>query len=189
MLGKQQIPNKLRKKVDKELEAGEFIRWVEQPIPSLLTLESASVFLFGIPWTIFAVHWTWGAGIPDLSKGGRPELFGLMFGLPFILVGLWMLFSPIWEWLKAFRTVYLITDKRAISIEDGWITTIRSFTPEQLKDVYRKERRGGTGDVIITTQIWKDREGDLKSKEIGFVRVRNPKEIERLLKQLAQTRD
>jgi hypothetical protein len=190
MLNGQQIPAKLRRKVERELEAGEFIKWVEQPLPRFFTGQSFTYFLMGIPFTAFAIFWICAAAgfkVPDLREEIKPEHLFALFGVPFILVGLWMLASPLREWLKAFRTVYLITDKRAISIESGWFTTIRNYTPAQLKDLYRKEREDGTGDVVITTRLRRGSEGNAWTEEIGFLNVRNPREVERLLQQLAQT--
>jgi hypothetical protein len=80
----------------------------------------------------------------------------------------------------------LVTDKRAISIQGGWSATIRSYLPDQLKDLYRKERADGTGDVIISIRRWKDSDGVSRSEEVGFLGVRNPREVENILKQLAQ---
>ena len=97
-----------------------------------------------------------------------------------------MLASPVWVWQAARKTVYLVTDKRAISIQGGRSTTIRSYLPDQLKDIYRKERADGTGDVIISIRRWKDSDGDNRNEEIGFLGVRNSREVENILKQLAQ---
>ena len=98
-----------------------------------------------------------------------------------------MLASPVWVWQAARKTVYLVTDKRAISIQGGWSTTIISHLPDQLKDIYRRERADGAGDVIISIRRWKDSDGDSRSEEIGFLGVRNPREVENILKQLAQS--
>ncbi|NJO26394.1 MAG: hypothetical protein HC874_01820 [Richelia sp. SL_2_1] len=98
-----------------------------------------------------------------------------------------MLSSPLREWFKAFRTVYLITDKRAISIESGLLTSIRNYAPSQLKDLYRKDKRNGTGHIIITTRLRRGNDGDSWSEDIGFMNIRNPKEVEKLLRQLAKT--
>jgi hypothetical protein len=201
MLSGQQIPVRLRRKIDRELEPGEFINWVEQPLPRFFTRQSLGPFLMGIPFTAFAIFWTYsvvGDKFPVLREEIKSEqgikfehLFVLLFalfGVPFILVGLWMFASPLREWLKAFRTVYLITDKRAISIESGWFTTIRNYTPAQLKDLYRKERGDCTGDVVITTRLRRGSEGSSWTEEIGFMNVRHPREVEKLLQQLAHTK-
>lgn len=189
MLSNLQIPKELRRKIDNELQPGEFIRWVEQPIPRFFTAASIGSVLFGIPWTSFAIFWMWGASgfkLPDLREGLQPQHLFALFGVPFVLIGFGMLSSPLWVWRAARKTVYLVTDKRAISIQGGWSTTIRSYLPDQLKDVYRKERADGTGDVIIAIRRWKDSDGDQRSEEIGFLGVRNPREVENMLRQLVQ---
>ena len=184
-----QLPNKLRQKIDKELQPGETLIWIEQPIPRFFTAKSITSFLFAIPWTSFAIFWIWGAlgfQLPDLREGIQPQHLFACFGIPFVLIGLGMLSSPLWVWQAAKKTVYLITNQRAISIEGGMIFTIRSYSPEQLKDLYRKERKDGSGDVIILTRQWRDSDGDKQSEEIGFLGVRHPGEVENMLKRLAQ---
>ncbi|NEQ87268.1 MAG: hypothetical protein F6K26_46760 [Moorea sp. SIO2I5] len=190
MVTNLKIPKELRIKIDNELEPREYIRWIEQPIPRFFTASSIGSVLFGIPWTSFAIFWMWGAlgfKLPDLREGIQPQHLFALFGLPFVLIGFGMLSSPLWVWQAARKTVYLITDKRAISIQGGWsTTTIRSYLPDQLKDIYRKERADGSGDLVITIRRWKDNDGDQRSEEIGFLGVRNPREVEKILKQLAQ---
>lgn len=181
------IPSILQKKVDCELESGERIEWIGMPIPRFFTPAATAAFLFAIPWTAFAIFWMCGASgfeMPDFGEGGF-SLFPL-FGVPFVLIGLGMLSSPIWAFKKAFRTVYVITDRRAITIEGIWSTTIRSYPPDKLQDIYRKEKRDGSGDVIITRRAWRDSDGDRRSEELGFLRIRNPKEVEQMLKTMAE---
>jgi hypothetical protein len=55
------IPRDLRRRVEQELEPGEAIRWVAQPVPRFVTAASIAGFLFAIPWTSFALFWMWGA--------------------------------------------------------------------------------------------------------------------------------
>jgi hypothetical protein len=109
-----------------------------------------------------------------------------LFGLPFVLVGLGMLCSPFIVYRKSFRTVYVLTDKRAITIDGGWSTTIRSYSPSQLQWVYRKERSNGSGNVIMARRAWPDSDGDRQAEDVGFIGIRNPKEVEQLVKTLAE---
>lgn len=183
------IPKDLRRRIDRELQPAERVRWMEQPVPRLFTAASIATFLFGIPWTSFAVFWMWGAAgfeAPDLREGIQPQHLFALFGVPFVLIGLGMLSSPYWMWRAARNTVYLITDKRAIAIEGGHSTVIRSFYPDQLQNLYRREQRDGSGDVIITTRHWKDNDGDRHHEDIGFKNIRNPQEAQRLLQRLAE---
>jgi hypothetical protein len=182
-----QIPDQLRQKIDRELEPRETIKWVGQPIPRYFTAASITTFFFAIPWTAFAIFWMWGAsGFGQLlTLGFGLHLLFPLFGLPFVLIGFVMLLSPIWIKQAALQTVYLITDQRAIVIEGGFKTTVRSYRPEQLQEVYRQENKDGTGDVIINVRHWKDSDGDRRSEALGFMGIRNPKEAERMLKALA----
>jgi hypothetical protein len=189
-----QIPKELRRKIDRELQPGESIRWVEQPIPRDSTSTSAVIAFFSIPWTGFALFLMWGASgfkFPDLREGFKPQYLLPLFGVPFVVVGVGMLVTSLWKclwtWIDARETVYLITNQRAISIQGSWSkTTIRSYSPDELKNIFYRERNDGTGDIVITIWQWKDSEGDLKSEEIGFLDIRNPREVEMILKQLAQ---
>ena len=97
-----------------------------------------------------------------------------------------MLSSPLWAYRKSFKTVYVITDQRAITFDGGWSTTIRNYPPEKLADIYRKENRDGSGDVIISRRAWRDSDGDRQSEELGFLRITEPKRIESMLNKLAE---
>jgi hypothetical protein len=145
----------LQEKVRRELEIDETIQWIDMPVPRFFTPFSIGAFLFAIPWTGFAVFWTFGAAgftIPDFSEGlSGVDIFPL-FGLPFILIGIGLLTTPIRTYWRALKTVYVITDQRAITIQGGRTTVVRSFPPRDLQNIFRKEKRDGTGDVIITSR-------------------------------------
>jgi len=180
------IPRPLQSLVERELESGERIEWMEMPQPRFFTPVATAGFLFGIPWTAFALFWTAGAAL-GVSKAEGFGLFRLfpLFGIPFVLIGFGLLSGPIWARRDALRTVYAITNRRAISVQSGRTTTFRSFTSTHLQDVYRRERRDGTGDVIFPRRGWRDTDSNRQSEDLGFLSVRNPKRVESLLRQLA----
>jgi hypothetical protein len=187
MIDPRPIPQPLQVKVDRELESGERVEWIEMPLPRFFTPVATGAFLFGIPWTAFAIFWTVGAagGTSRAEEAGFFRAFPL-FGVPFILIGFAMLSSPLWAYRKALHTVYVVTNRRAITFDGGLTTTIRSYPPDRLQDVYRKERKDGTGDVIIARRAWRNSDGDRHSEELGFLRVRDPKAVEGLLRKLAE---
>ena len=180
------MPREMQDRAERELDPGERIEWISMPIARFFTPASTGAFIFGIPWTAFALFWTGGAawGTSQVEGAGWFRAFPL-FGLPFILIGFGLLSSPLWAYRKARRTVYAITDRRALSLEGGRTTTVRSFTPEQLKEIYRKERRDGSGDVIFARRTWRDSEGDRQAEEIGFLRVPDVRDVEARLRRLA----
>ncbi|MDP0495174.1 MAG: hypothetical protein Q7Q73_03100 [Verrucomicrobiota bacterium JB024] len=179
-------PRHLQNQIDAELEAREKVLWQEMPVPQLFTPASTGAFLFGIPWTAFALFWMWGASGFGKSDMDGPASFFFLFGLPFVLIGFGMLLSPLWTYRKALRTVYVITDRRAITFEGGRGMTIRSYPPAKLQNIYRKQHKNGSGDVVIEVNAWRDSDGDRRSEQLGFLRVRNAKQAETLLKTLAE---
>ncbi len=169
----------LKEKVDNELESGEQIRWIEQPKPRFFSPSSTGAFLFAIPWTAFAVFWIYGAS-------QSPSSAFPLFGVPFVLIGIGMLSSPLWVYYQAFKSAYVITDRRAITIEGGRSYTIRSYPPDKLQNLYRRERKNGIGDIIISFDSWKDSDGSAYKKDLGFINIREPKHVEKLLKKLTE---
>ncbi len=192
MIADTQVPYALREWVDREIEPGERLQWMDMPAPRFFTGPATAAFLFGIPWTAFAVFWTATAawGTRQASDTGAPGAFSILFplfGVPFILIGLGMLSSPLWAYRKARRTVYVITDRRAILFEGGRSTTVRSFAPQQLRNVFRKERKDGSGDVVFSSRTWRDSDGDRHAQDVGFMRIQNAKAVEDLIQELART--
>lgn len=126
-----------------------------------------------------------GFKIPQFNQGFD---FFPLFGVPFVLIGIGMLSSPLWAYRNQLKTVYLITDRRAITIDGGRSSTIRSYLPDNLRDIFRREHKDGTGDVVITRNAWKDSDGDKQIQELGFLRIQNAKSVESMLKALAEQR-
>lgn len=182
------IPLQLQNLIARELERDEKVVWSAMPKPRYFAGPSAAAFLFAIPWTAFSVFWMVGAAgfkIPQFDQGFD---FFPLFGIPFVLIGIGMLSAPLWAYRNQLKTVYLVTDRRAITIDGGRSSTIRSYLPDDLKDIFRREHKDGTGDVIITRKTWKDSDGDKQIQELGFLRVQNAKSVETMLRALAEQR-
>ena len=180
------IPQNLKDLVQRELGEYEQVYWLGMPTPSYFNANSKALFFFAIPWTAFAIFWMCGAAgfkMPDFSSGF--ELFPL-FGLPFVLIGIGMLLSPFWEFKKGKNTIYAITNNRALIIEDRNSTTIRSYRPESLQDSYRIEHRDGSGTIIFG-KAEKEIEKNDQLLPKGFMHVQNPRQVEKLIKELSES--
>jgi hypothetical protein len=182
------IPKYLQDEVKQRVAKGEIIRWVEQPIPRFFTAASTKMFLLAFPLIALLVydivmHRT-SVFLPDSGKFG-PGIFTLLFDVPFIVIGIGLLLSPLWtRWVL--KTVYIITDQRALVFFDGgWTITVRSYTPNQLKGMYCREKKDGTGDVVLGGRIslWSSNSGRQMVK-IGFLRVRDVRKTEQMLREL-----
>ncbi|QDT94346.1 hypothetical protein [Gimesia algae] len=148
-----QLPQYLQSLIQSELNEGEKIIWVGTPIPRRFCLRSIGLVLFGIPWTAFALFWIAGAAgfkLPDFQKGFD---FFPLFGIPFVLIGLGMLSSPLWMLRKARNTAYILTSNRAVILTGGMKTDIRSFEPEHLGKLHRKQWKDGSGDLIFDKEF------------------------------------
>jgi hypothetical protein len=171
--------------LDSELSKGERTTWVGRPIPWLMARSRLPTALLGIPFTAFAFFWisvASGFRFPDFSTGRG--LFPL-FGIPFVCVGLGMLLSPIWTYRRATRTIYAITDRRALTIETdplGRVTT-QSFEPPYLTIVTRMQRADGTGNLVFR----REHRGEGRRHymvDIGFLAVADVREVEDRIRQL-----
>ncbi len=160
-----------------QLEAGERLLWYGRPDPKRQLLGSLVVLLFGIPWTAFALFWTAAAsGLVWGEMGfGWHSLFAL-WGVPFVLVGFGMLGSPYWLYRKAQRTVYAITNRRALIISGTRTREIQSYTARDIGIIERSERANGKGDVMFATAA-----SNKNPQRVGFTGIPDARRVERLL--------
>jgi hypothetical protein len=184
----EQIPFELQRMIDSELASGERVLWSAQPIPGRFARKALPAVLFGIPWTAFALFWTAGAawGTSRTEGAGLFRAFPL-FGLPFILIGVGMLSSPYWMRRKARRCAYVLTNRRAIVLSGGWrgSVTVRSFGPERLTDLQRKQNPDGSGDLVFAQDIRRDSEGSRLATDVGFLAIRDVKSVEEQVRALS----
>ena len=181
----------LRRQVDAELDAGERIVWLGQPVAALMARQAWPVVLFGVPWTAFAIFWTLGAagmiGRHGTSGGSATGWFAYVFplwGLPFIAIGFAMLTAPYWAARTARQTIYALTDRRAIVWQaKGWGKfEVHNFQPERLTSMTRKQRGDGSGDLIF--EQFQERNGSgTTTIRRGFMAVPDVQEVEDLIRE------
>jgi hypothetical protein len=174
----------LQRRLNDELRAGERIVWSAQPLPRLYRWSSIGIVLFGIPWTAFAIFWMAAAGWGTWKAGNTPGPFKLfpLFGLPFVLIGFGMLSSPFWMSRAARRTVYAITNQRAITIEGQAFgrVKVQSFLPDRLVAMSRTQRPDGSGDLIF--EEVRERSGSSTTTvQRGFKAIAGVREVEDLI--------
>jgi hypothetical protein len=143
----------VRLEAEKELGPGERLLWCSRPDPLRASLSTLGIFIFGIPWTAFAFFWTYGAmgfNINNLSKMG-PMAFFPLFGVPFILIGIGMLLSPLLTYMENKKTVYMITDQRAAIIAQTSFgsRTVQSYRADDIGTTERAEKADGSGDLYF----------------------------------------
>ncbi len=180
-----QVPAEFRRLIDAELWSGEHLTWLEQPLQGRAACKAIPLTVFGIIWIGVTISWNadW-RSFPSRLAGTGPALD--LFEVPFVLIGLALVCSPLWMWLKAWRTVYGVTDRRALIAVMGWRggVSVRSFEPEALKDFRRAQRPDGSGDLVFDEDVTRDSEGHSQSTEVGFFGIRDVKSVEEKLRAL-----
>lgn len=174
--------------ISPELSRDEKLIWTDKPV-SIRQHAQTVIFtmLFGIPFFGFAVFWTWGASAPlrdgvDTGITGF-EYFFPMFGIPFLLVGLGLLLSPLWMALKARKTVYALTNHRLIIRQAFPKITIKSWSLDQLGALSRTGPAQGPGSLFFAEEITQNSNG-VHTKKIGFIGIDQPKMLEQKIREL-----
>jgi len=181
-----QLEDSLRARVEREVRPGEHVTWIDQPIPGRSWRAAVPLVLFGIPWTAFSLFWTWGA-LQATHGHGAFDLAFAAFGLPFIGVGLGLLSSPYWIVRQARRTLYVLTDRRAIILASAFgRMRVRSFEPSALGNLYRTEAADGSGDLVFATNSGMDSKDNLRQSPIGFAGIADVRGAEDRVRALCQ---
>src|SRR5262249_27078776 len=105
------------------------------------------------------------------------------------------------------RTLYVITNRRAIIFDGGYIGTgfrgfvrlvirrwrrrvdIFTIDPQQLRQLRRKQRPDGSGDLIFVNSPTSTHTNGRKKIPRGFLSIANVGEVEALLAALAESKE
>ena len=180
------IPAPLVQSLHRELTTGERLLWSAQPRGSRLKA-GFGMWLFAIPWTVFALFWEAAVLSVWLGDKGPSTLqlsFGLvmpLFGLPFIVIGFWMLWSPIRAMRLARHTVYGLTSRRLIRLVEGKSRSVDSVLLDQIGPINRRVDRDGWGDMTIQTGSHRDSDGDRVTETFLMQGIPDIERLERLL--------
>src|ERR1700755_2988864 len=117
---------------------GERILWAGAP-PSglLLTGRDGYQIPFSLVWCGFIVFWMWGATAPvRLHPSNNPMWFFPLFGLPFVLVGLYMIAGRfvIDAWIRG-RTSYAVTNQRVLVLRTAPTFKFTTYAIDRLPEL------------------------------------------------------
>ncbi len=134
--------------VQPELLSGESIAWAGQPQNSVVFHKDDILLIpVSLLWGGFAVFWEasvlgiWG------TQAHTPWTFGALFGIPFVLVGQYLIWGRFLyvAWLKR-RTHYAVTNRRVVTVQDGWRRQTASAYLDSLSVLIKE---GGSGIGIL----------------------------------------
>jgi hypothetical protein len=181
------VPPRLDSALRRELVMGERLLWSAKPRGRKLK-GGFAIWLFAIPWTAFALFWESMAFLPWIASTKTPGAitwsFGIIFpifGLPFILIGFWMLWQPIRAMRSAGFTAYGLTDRRLFRVVEGRVRKVDSVLLRQIGPIDRREDSAGFGDLRIQTHSRIDSDGDRITERFEVMGVPGVARLERLL--------
>jgi len=128
-----------------ELNSNEKLIWHEIPKQGLM-LKASDTFMipFSLLWGGFAIFWELG-----VLKAGAPLFFAL-WGIPFVLVGLYMIFGRfIYDSKLRANTIYGLTEKRAIIISGMFRRKTTSVNLRNLPEIKVTEKTDGSGNITL----------------------------------------
>lgn len=187
-MSKTPLPEDIAAAVKRET-AGELIRWTGQPDAARAARWSLLIWLFALPWTGFTLFLAsttvripkLGTGMPDIWRLAF-ELFGILFMLPFLLVGLAMIAAPLWVWRKSRATAWVVTDKRLLVVEVYRKTSkVKTIWPERIVSIERTERADGSGSLKLLLGRRTDSDGDTVSETEMIYAADQVRKLEQLL--------
>lgn len=171
------LPSEVRERIDAELARGERLLWAGQPRPDLCARRAYFLVPFGVIFGGFALSWMTGAG--SMTGGWMAPC-----GLPFVAIGAFLVASPVWLRGRAKKTVYALTDRRAIIWEPAGMfggAAVRNYTAAGLGRMSRTERGDGSGSLVFEEVVTHHGHGsDSRSHthERGFLHVDRVREVE-----------
>lgn len=184
------IPQKALELLDGDLAEGETILWTGRPAPYYFNHDVWVFFLNGVFWTLLDIAGIvlYILGIVGQNEDFFTRLLSCSYLLLILPLTLGACYSPIWNYRKLKRTAYAITNRRAIILTPklfymGLTRKAYPIHPDMICE--RRIRSNGSGDLIFDYDEVLQRCGFGKRsrRRLGFVRLRNVKEVEAILRE------
>jgi hypothetical protein len=187
------LPDDLHRAVNSEF-AGEPLRWAGQPSSRMAFWRSAGIWLFAVPWTLFALFWETlslggflGFGGPTGQEWSWFGAFFVLFGLPFAAIGLGMMAAPFWLSRRAARSVWVITARRIALITLGRSrVTVRSILPQAVFAIERTEKADGSGSLKLIFGEGRDSDGDKVERSETLQGIPDVRRVEDIIRRMME---
>ena len=168
--------------ITRRLVADERLVWWDRPEPVRYARRELNYgTFFGVVFFLFAVFW--------MTQAARAPGPSYLFGIPFVLAGLWMVTTPLRAYWNAGSMMFALTDKRAL-IVTGAKVTARPL--DHIPFVETESFPDGRGDVLFIDEpaglaplSWSMRQMTRKS---GFIAVADAERVGQEMLQLLQRR-
>jgi hypothetical protein len=204
-----ELPRDMQELVLGEMRNDEKLIWVEQPDPNKFMLSGIPSLLVGIiliPLALFLLHGAYpmfysacGFGQSQttlpifLFFGLFVGLFGILGGILMFLFSLLFLATPYLKKLCALKTLYVLTNNRAICFNKLGLSRLNkrfkdyeilSYYPDKLINRRKIVRENGSGDLIFVEIPIRIPGPDpfLSFRKVGFLSIKNVNQVEDLIR-------
>lgn len=174
-----------REWVERVLQPGEELLVVCKPQARLWRSEYTSGAPFAVVWIGGVALFTWGMGRHVLEEvAENPKILLLvLFMLPFWLMSLCFMMAPWRNRTVARRTLYLLTNRRAVVLKPTFLLMPNQVDypmgPDMIRDIV--VRADGSGDVVLGYETHCTRHGT-HYEPMGFMRVPHVEQVAALLR-------
>lgn len=177
--------------VTPELQNGEELLWVGKPMPLRVVLANGELIsgLVGVVVLLIVLFMFSSFRMPTFSSPAGSSSFGSPFSifswfpLIFVAIGLFTLGKPLYEFVMAARTIYGLTDHRALIIKHGFSgKSVESYT--EMDQLERTSIANGKGDLVFARESTRYRRKGgyrTRTRKIGFFGIDNVREVEALM--------
>jgi len=135
-----EIPDQV---IASQLGSGERILWSGRPHQGLMLRPSDAYLIpFSLLWCGFVIIWE--ANV----VGGKAPVFFALWGIPFVLVGLYFVFGRfLADARQRAKTFYALTNQRVIIVSGVFSRQVKSLNLRTLSDMSLSERSNGSGTI------------------------------------------
>ena len=178
------LPIEMHNAVTRELKSGEHVVWSGRPNASRASAKTFFIWFFAVPWLSFSLVFFGAAAsmvveavLHGVAKNGSGvmslgmSIVFLIFSTPFVAVGLGLFFSPFYIRRQVGKTLYVITNQRALSLTYGRSLKLITLRPENIGKMEKKISPDGSGTLSIQTGTHKDSDGDKRIDTFEFAAV------------------
>lgn len=131
---------------------GDRVLWADRAVSRRQGIVSGGILAFGLVFTGIAAMWM---ALAFTLTSGSTGLWALFpyFAVPFLLVGLGIVFVPIWVRLLGIATVYALTDRHILVIVGRKRRTIRMIDVASVGPLSVAADADGSGNIIFVEAL------------------------------------